>query len=132
VVHRTYRLVAGYTKLMERVKKLKCESLKENDVTRKLLDGFSPTEMLAEMPREMRNDELNTVTTVYTYNQLLILVIKKGFLHYLHDRYIALRRERHRARRNSRTLWRGDVNPGTRRQEAASHVNKWTSTVKAG
>jgi hypothetical protein len=132
VVHRTYRLVADYTELMKRVRRSKCEGLKEDDVARKLLGGFSPTEMLAEVPREMRNGGLNTVATVYTYNQLLVLVIEKGFLHCLHGQYIALRRGRHRARRNSRTLWRGDVNPGTRRQEAASHVNKWTSTVEAG
>jgi hypothetical protein len=71
---------------------------------KKLLNGFSSTEMLAEVPRKMRNGGLNIVATVYIYNQLLILVIEKRFLHYLHGRYIALRRERHRARRNSRTL----------------------------
>jgi hypothetical protein len=114
-VHRTYRLVADYTELMKRVRRSKCEGLKENDITKKLLDGFSPIKILTEVPRKMRNDRLNTVAIMHIYNQLLILVIEKEFLHYLHGRYIALRRGRHRAKRNSRTLWRGDVNPGTRR-----------------
>jgi hypothetical protein len=80
---------------MKRVRRLKCEGLKENNIARELFNGFSPIKMLTEVPREIRNGELNTVATVYIYNQLLILIIEKEFLHYLHGRYIALKRGRH-------------------------------------
>jgi hypothetical protein len=103
-MYRTYKLIADYMKLMKRVRRLKCEGLKKNNIIKKLLNGFSFTEMLTEVPRKMRNGKLNTVVTVHTYNQLLILVIEKGFLYYLHSRYIALRKGRHQARRNNRML----------------------------